>query len=139
MLTCEICGKECKTRQGLIAHRRLAHLVVSGGRSGGDRSGQGSVNGGDGSGEWSGHCSEGEKAAAAVVAVVAGDQSMGEGSDEDSVDCEVHRILQGWIRQHEETGELPPEALDLVGHLVRELVTEEWVGGLVREEMRKGA
>ena len=120
MLTCEICGKECRTVQGLIAHRRLAHLVVNGETNGGDQSDKGSVSGSERSGEWSGDRSEGEKAAAAVVAVVAGDQSMGEGSGDESSDERVHRLIQGWSRQYEETGELDPEFRDLLRDLVQE-------------------
>ena len=120
MLTCGICGKECKTRQGLIAHRRLTHLVVNGEPNGGHQSDQGFVSGGEGSGEWSGDQSEGEKAAAAVVAVVAGDQSMGEGSGDESNDERVHHLIQGWSRQFEETGELDPEFRDLLKDLVQE-------------------
>ena len=37
ILICEICSKECKTAQGLIAHRRLAHLLVNGETTSGDQ------------------------------------------------------------------------------------------------------
>jgi len=59
VLNCEICGQECKTAQGLSGHRRLKHLVVSGGSSGGDQSDQDSVSGGDRSGERSGESGQG--------------------------------------------------------------------------------
>ena len=109
MLTCEICGKECKTAQGLSGHRRLKHSVVSGGSSGGDQSDQGSVSGGDHSGEWSGDHSEAEKAAAAVVAVVGAGVVAG---DPDSEWTES-KIL-GFVREHQETGVWDPEFPELV-------------------------
>jgi len=112
MLTCGICGKECKTRQGLIAHRRLKHLVVNGETTGGDQSGQRSVNGGDQS-----H-SEGEKAAAAVVAVVSGDQSMGEGSGEGSDDSWAECKILSIVREHQETGVWDSDFVELVKNVV---------------------
>ena len=49
MLSCEICGKECKTVQGLVGHRRLKHslggagaAVAVMGEQSGDRSEQSS-------------------------------------------------------------------------------------------------
>jgi len=147
MLTCGICGKECKTVQGLIAHRRLAHLVVSGESSGGDQSGQRSVNGGDQSGQGSGDRSAmgaglvtgGVVGGAAVGAgLVAGDQSMGEGSGNER----ILRVVEGWARQYEETGEIDPQFRDFVMELVRGEIDpqfREMVMELVREEMRKRA
>ena len=122
MLTCEICGQECKTVQGLIAHRRLKHLVVNGGRSGDDRSDQGSVSGGDRSGEWSGDHSEEEKAAAAAVAVVgagvvAGDQSS-EGSGEESDESWAERKILSIVREHQETRVWDPDFVELVKDVV---------------------
>jgi len=104
MLTCEVCGKECKTAQGLSGHRRLKHSVVSGGSSGGDRSDQGSVSGGDRSAnagqqsersdQWSGDQSAGAVAGAGVVGagVVGGDQS------EDLSEQQLHQRAMGALR-----------------------------------------
>lgn len=125
MLTCEICGKECKTAQGLSGHRRLKHLVVSGGSSGGDQSDQGSVSGGERSdqgsvsgGDQSGdHSGDYLKAAAAVAVVgagvVAGDQSS-EGSEGEPGGPWAERKILSIIREHQETGEWDPEFLEVV-------------------------
>jgi len=125
MLTCEICGRECKTAQGLIAHRRLAHLVVNGGISGGDQLPSGGERSGERSGDRSavgaGLVTGGVVGGAAVGAgLVAGDQSMGEGSGDER----IYRVVEGWARQYEETGEIDPQFRDLVTELVREEMRE---------------
>jgi len=122
MLTCEVCGKECKTAQGLSGHRRLKHSVVSGGSSGGDRSDQGSVSGGDRSGEWSGDQSAvgaGVVAGAGAVGagVVGGDQSseaFGEQSGESWAEWKILSI----VREHHDTGVWDPDFLELVEDVV---------------------
>jgi len=77
MLSCEICGKECKTVQGLVGHRRLKHSVVSGEISAGDQSG-------------------GVAAAVGVMGEQSGDRS--EQSSE--------RTIMDFFRECQESGEL---------------------------------
>ena len=50
-----------------------------------------------------------------------GTQRKTDGIVSSSSDERVHRLIQGWSRQYEETGELDPELRDLL----RELVCEE--------------
>jgi len=94
VLTCEICGQECKTAQGLSGHRRLKHLVVSGGSSGGDQSAQGSVSGGDQSVVQNQYTCDQLGGAAAAVAVV-GKQSVEWSSDS----------FSDYLKQYQETGD----------------------------------
>jgi len=91
MLSCEICGKECKTVQGLVGHRRLKHAVVSGETSAGDQSG----------------------GAAAAVGVM-GEQS-GDRSEQSSQQSSERRIID-CLRELLESGELSK----MVGGAVRD-------------------
>jgi len=80
MLSCEICGKECKTVQGLVGHRRLKHLVVSDETSAGDQSG-------------------GAAAAVAVMGEQSGDRS------EQSSQQSSERSIMDVVRELLESGE----------------------------------
>ena len=81
MLSCEICGKECKTVQGLVGHRRLKHLVVSDETSAGDQSG-------------------GAGAAVPVMGEQSGDRS------EQSSQQSSERTIMDFFRECQESGEL---------------------------------